>query len=131
LAGGTVSARTRIEERFIEGYGDMGVRMRQQVRYVHPLAGKLSAFGIAEFFFNLNDTDWGAHSGFDRWRIGGGLRHPVAGSLPSSSATSISAPPGAVRRTSATISSPPPSPSASERPAADSLSPLGTLTRCR
>ena len=79
--GGTVSARTRIEERFIEGFGDMGVRVRQQVRYVHPLAGTLSAFGTAEFFFNLNDTDWGARSGFDRWRIGGGLRHPVGRKL--------------------------------------------------
>lgn len=81
LGGGTVSARTRLEERFIEGYGDLGVRVRQQVRYVHPLAGKLSAFGTAEFFFNLNDTDWGAHSGFDRWRIGGGLRHPLGRKL--------------------------------------------------
>jgi hypothetical protein len=79
--GGTLSARTRIEERFVEGFEDMGVRVRQQVRYVHPLAGKLSAFGTAEFFFNLNDTDWGAHSGFDRWRIGGGLRHPVGRKL--------------------------------------------------
>jgi len=81
LGGGTVSARTRLEERFVEGFGDMGVRVRQQVRYVHPLAGRLSAFGTAEFFFNLNDTDWGARSGFDRWRIGGGLRHPVGRKL--------------------------------------------------
>jgi hypothetical protein len=81
LGGGTVSARTRLEERFIEGFGDMGLRVRQQVRYVHPLAGSLSAFGSAEFFFNLNDTDWGARSGFDRWRIGGGLRHPVGRKL--------------------------------------------------
>ena len=77
LGGGTLSARTRLEERFVEGFGDMGLRLRQQVRYVHPLVGKLSAFGTAEFFFNLNDTDWGARSGFDRWRIGGGLRHPI------------------------------------------------------
>jgi hypothetical protein len=81
IGGGTVSARTRLEERFVEGFGDMGVRVRQQIRYVHVLAGSLSAYGTAEFFFNLNDTDWGARSGFDRWRIGGGLRHPVGRKL--------------------------------------------------
>jgi len=81
LGGGPVSARTRLEERFIEGFRDMGVRVREQIRYVHPLAGRLSAFGTAEFFFNLNDTDWGARSGFDRWRIGGGLRRPIGRKL--------------------------------------------------
>jgi hypothetical protein len=81
IVGGTLSGRTRLEERFIEGADDMGIRLRQQLRYVHPLSGKLSAFGSAEFFFSLNDTDWGQHSGFDRWRLSAGLRHPIGKKL--------------------------------------------------
>jgi hypothetical protein len=81
LGGGTLTARTRLEERFIERADDMGLRFRQQLRYAHPVAGKLAAYGSAEFFFALNDTDWGQHSGFDRWRIGAGFRHPIGRKL--------------------------------------------------
>jgi hypothetical protein len=81
IGRGTLSTRTRLEERFFEGADDIGIRIRQQFRYSHPVSGKLSAFGTAEFFFALNDTDWGAKAGYERWRIGGGFRHPIAKKL--------------------------------------------------
>jgi hypothetical protein len=77
IGQGTLTARTRFEERFIERADDMGLRFRQQLRYTHPVSGKLAAYGSAEFFFALNDTDWGQRAGFERWRIGAGLRQPI------------------------------------------------------
>jgi hypothetical protein len=35
------------------------------------------AVGWSEIFFNLNDTDWGAQSGLDRWRNFVGVNIPL------------------------------------------------------
>ena len=78
IGSAKLSSRTRLEQRFVEGGDDMGLRLRQRLQLSHPVSGKLSANAGAEFFFALNDTDWGARSGFERWRIGAGLRHPIA-----------------------------------------------------
>jgi hypothetical protein len=74
----TVTGRTRLEQRFRNDGDEMGWRLRQQVRLVIPLA-KSGWQGIAwsEGFFNLNDTDWGARSGIDRWRNFAGLGIPL------------------------------------------------------
>jgi uncharacterized protein DUF2490 len=76
--GGSLTGRTRLEERFMEGGDDIGLRLRQQLRYARPLDGDLSIFVSAEGFVALNDTDWGARAGFERLRSAAGLRHPVA-----------------------------------------------------
>ncbi|WP_448503073.1 DUF2490 domain-containing protein [Sphingomonas sp.] len=70
-------SRTRLEQRFLEGGGDTGWRLRQFVRLQLPVArdGTIQLIGITEGFFNLVDADWGARKGNDQWRnfIGVGL----------------------------------------------------------
>ncbi len=69
LLGGSVSGRSRLEQRFINGGGDTGWRVRQLLRYSRPLTGtQLSAVAWNETFIALNDTDWGAASGYDQSR---------------------------------------------------------------
>ena len=67
--GGSVTGRSRLEQRFIDGGGDTGWRVRQSFRYSRPLIGTpLSAVVSNETFIALNDTDWGAASGYDQSR---------------------------------------------------------------
>ncbi len=73
----TVTGRTRLEQRWVEGRGDMGWRARQQVKATAPLSGKTRVFYWSEVFFNLKDTSWGSRSGLDRWRNSVGVSVPV------------------------------------------------------
>ena len=80
LNGISFSSRTRLEQRFREGGDDTGWRLRQFFKGAYALPGKpnVSLVAYDELFFGLNDTDWGASSGFDRnrlflgvgWRLG-------------------------------------------------------------
>ena len=73
-------SRTRLEQRFRDSGSDTGWRLRQFFKAAYALPGNpnLSLVGYDELFFGLNDTDWGARSGFDRnrlflgvgWRLG-------------------------------------------------------------
>lgn len=76
--GLTVTGRTRLEQRWFEGRGDMGWRLRQQVRATMPLSGKTRAVLWSEPFLNLDDTSWGQRSGLDRWRNSAGVSIPVS-----------------------------------------------------
>lgn len=72
--------RSRFEQRFVEGGDDVGLRWRQLFR---AQGREIQGTGISpvvwdEFFFNLNDTDWGASSGFDQNRVFAGFRLPGA-----------------------------------------------------
>jgi hypothetical protein len=71
----SISTRTRLEQRVVEGAEDTGVRFRQLVKLTRPLAGAgryyLSLWN--ELFVHLNDTDWGADGGLDQNRAFGGL----------------------------------------------------------
>jgi hypothetical protein len=68
LALGT---RVRIEERFYNTGNDCGVRVRHQVRASHPVPGCHALSGVAwnEYFYNLNDTDYGTRHGYDQNRL--------------------------------------------------------------
>ncbi len=67
--GGAVTGRTRLEQRFINGGGDTGWRVRQSLRYSQPFKGTpYSAVVSNETFIALNDTNWGAASGYDQSR---------------------------------------------------------------
>ncbi|OAN59025.1 DUF2490 domain-containing protein [Sphingobium sp. TCM1] len=69
--GGELSSRTRLEQRWRSDGDDMGWRLREMIRYEKPLkAGSdaVNALVYAEGFAALNDTDWGARSGFDQLR---------------------------------------------------------------
>jgi len=67
----TLGARIRIEERFYNTGEDCGVRTRYQVRASHPVPGcsAVSAVVWNEYFYNLNDTDYGARHGYDQNRL--------------------------------------------------------------
>jgi len=82
VAGGALSSRTRIEQRWLSTGDDMGWRLREMIRYSHSLTDAkrgVAALGWVEGFFALNDTDWGARSGFDRVRTFAGLEVPLSG----------------------------------------------------
>lgn len=66
----TLDLRSRFEQRFLETGDDTGLRFRQQVALRRPLgfAPNFTWVGWDEFFFHLNDTDWGADAGFDQNR---------------------------------------------------------------
>lgn len=78
---GELQSRTRIEQRFVSGGGDVGVRLREMLRYELP-AGEKAAKPLihAEAFVALNDTDWGARAGFDQLRTFIGAEVPLFGS---------------------------------------------------
>jgi len=75
----TLGFRSRLEQRFVETGDDTGLRFRQLVSWRQPCAcdDKYSFVLWDEVFIHLNDTDWGANSGFDQNRcfIGFGLKH--------------------------------------------------------
>lgn len=69
--GGELSSRTRLEQRWRSDGDDMGWRLREMLRYEKPLkpgSDAVNALVYAEGFAALNDTDWGARSGFDQLR---------------------------------------------------------------
>lgn len=70
LGDASFTARTRLEERMIVNSQDVVWRFRQQIRAQVPLTdGKGPVLVVwSEGFYNLNDGDWGARAGFDRWR---------------------------------------------------------------
>lgn len=79
--GGEFSSRTRLEQRWRNDAPGMGLRLREMLRYEAPLkqGGGPSALVWSELFVALNDTDWGAHGGFDQIRNFVGLELPVGG----------------------------------------------------
>ncbi len=81
--GFTLSSRTRLEQRTLEGARDLGWRLRQQIRAQGTLrpGGKLQAIGWAEPFYNLDSTDWGARRGFDQLRAFVGLGVPITAKI--------------------------------------------------
>lgn len=84
--GGELSSRTRLEQRWRSDGSDMGWRLREMLRYEHPLkAGSdaVNALVYAEGFVALNDTDWGARGGFDQLRsfVGAEVGLPGASTL--------------------------------------------------
>ncbi|MHA6720904.1 DUF2490 domain-containing protein [Sphingomonas sp. RS6] len=76
----TIGGRTRLEQRLVEGSGDLGWRLRQQLRATLPVAddGKIKAVLWNETFVALDDTRWGQHAGFDQTRLFAGVSLPIA-----------------------------------------------------
>jgi hypothetical protein len=63
--------RSRFEQRLVETGDETGLRFRQFVRAQRslPRCPRLTLVAWDEIFFNLNDTDWGAVSGFNQNRV--------------------------------------------------------------
>jgi len=80
IHGFSLSTRTRLEQRTIEGFDDLGWRFRQFVKLTYPLpiSELLYLSFWDELFLNVDDTDWGAKSGVDQNRIFGGLGIRIA-----------------------------------------------------
>jgi hypothetical protein len=80
IGPGTLSARTRLEQRMIETRTITGWRARQQLRYALPVAKKSKTTIVfsTEALVALNTTDWGASAGLDQWRNFAGINVPVA-----------------------------------------------------
>lgn len=79
-----LTARTRLEQRFQQGSdGALGWRVRQQIRFEAPLSrpAQLKAIVWNETFLALNDTSWGARSGFDQTRAFIGIGLPIASKI--------------------------------------------------
>lgn len=67
----TLGFRSRLEQRFLETGSETGWRLRQLVSLRRPIewSPRLSLVAWDELFIHLNDTDWGANSGFDQNRV--------------------------------------------------------------
>jgi hypothetical protein len=80
--GGQLSGRTRLEQRTRDGSDEVGVRLRQQLRYAYRF--EESPFGLVawnEIFLGLNETTWGQPSGFDQNRLFAGVSFSPANNL--------------------------------------------------
>jgi hypothetical protein len=66
-----LSSRTRIEQRFVSTGSETGLRLRDFIKVVRPVASRTmwSAVVSDEYFLNLNSTDFGATAGPDRNRF--------------------------------------------------------------
>jgi len=72
---GTITSRSRFEQRFAQTGDDVGWRFRQLLKISSPLpfAPDFSLVATDEYFANLNRTDWGADDGFDQNRLFTGI----------------------------------------------------------
>ena len=70
-----LSSRTRLEQRHLEGESETAHRFREMLKLSVPiqLVNGLSLVLSDEYFIHMNDTDWGAVSGFDQNRVFLGL----------------------------------------------------------
>ncbi|MGZ8226397.1 MAG: DUF2490 domain-containing protein [Methylococcaceae bacterium] len=72
---GTMTSRSRLEQRFLETGSDVGWRYRQLLKLSVPMpfAPAFSLVASDEYFANINETDWGADNGFDQNRVFAGI----------------------------------------------------------
>lgn len=79
IAGGKLSARVRIEERWRNTGSDTGFRLRPRLSWVRPFTpeGKTALVISHESLIELNDTDWGQSAGYDRMRNFIGIATPL------------------------------------------------------
>jgi len=78
LAGGKLSGRMRIEQRWIDGRAGTGWRVRPWLRWSLPVARTVALNLSHESFIDLNATGWGQRAGYDRMRNTITLSHPIA-----------------------------------------------------
>ena len=80
LGGGTFDARLRMEERWREGEGGTGWRLRPYIRYIRPFTegGKTALVISHESFVNLNRTSFQSDGGYTRMRNLIAVSTPIA-----------------------------------------------------
>ena len=72
---GTLTSRSRLEQRFLPTGSQVGWRFRQLLKLSVPLpfAPDFSIVASDEYFANINKTNYGADDGFDQNRVFAGL----------------------------------------------------------
>jgi len=82
LAGGgkglTLTGRTRLEQRWVEGRDGTGWRVRQQVRVTAPVKDRVRGVAWTESFVGFNQTSWGQRDGLHLWRSFAGVSVPIS-----------------------------------------------------
>jgi hypothetical protein len=69
IFGGNLTGRTRLEQRTRDDFGDdTGNRVRHMFRWSKALSENYSLIFANEYFFNVDNTDWGQRSGCDQNR---------------------------------------------------------------
>jgi hypothetical protein len=82
LAGGSVAARLRLEQRWRDDGEDIKFRLRPRLSWTRPIGPDDLAVRLQhESFINLNATDWGGESRYDRMRNQIALRRALGGGL--------------------------------------------------
>jgi len=81
LGGGRLGARLRLEQRWRDDGENVKFRLRPAVTFSLPIARQTSLRLSHESFFNLNETDWGPATGYDRVRHQVSVRHNLGGGL--------------------------------------------------
>ncbi len=70
-------SRTRLEQRFVEGESDEGVRLRQWLRGQLWLDKRWSLIAAGEGFIGLEDTSWGQQEGLEQTRLFAGAGYAL------------------------------------------------------
>lgn len=73
-----VSGRMRLEERWRDGLGGTGWRLRPYFKLALPIHGKTNLNFTHESFINLNTTGFQKVNGYDRWRTGLSVSTPLS-----------------------------------------------------
>lgn len=75
LGAGSLTMRSRLEQRFFDNISDDGWRFRQLFKVSYPIKGipNVSAVASDEVFINLNDVGRGPQAGLDQNRAFAGL----------------------------------------------------------
>lgn len=81
IFGGTLSGRTRLEQRFRDNADETGHRIRQFIRWSAPIDGPLSLVLWNETFIGFNRTNGGNASGYQQNRGFAGLGYTPASRL--------------------------------------------------
>jgi hypothetical protein len=82
VGGAELSSRTRLEQRWRSDGSGTGWRLREMLRYEHPLrtgSDTVNALIYGEAFVAINSTDWGARRGFDQMRSFAGVEIGLPG----------------------------------------------------
>jgi hypothetical protein len=80
LGTASLTGRVKLEERFRNDGGDMGLRLAPMVKLTVPFRpGSATALVVShESFMQLNDTDWGQAKGYSRMRNLVGIKTALA-----------------------------------------------------
>lgn len=73
----TLGWRTRLEQRFFEGVDEPTWRLREQLRYTHPLTDRVTGVAWTEAFWRLNTTER-AEADLEQWRNFAGLNIEIS-----------------------------------------------------